>query len=222
MPLVAWAQGYDGEQWLVLNEQQLMALDATADTLVSTWRSGALNGEPVGLSRSSALLTMVTKHANGRLECGAYALPSLPLLERSFWPEGVQGLRGLTPDGCLIVEGKEGLWSLSSTSGQGQLKKLPFAPDAGVLRAIVADQLWVGAIFERRGQWWVEYAARYMTSPMGRAWLGEALPQQEARLRLQDGHLLAFDDGGRAMIIALEGDAHDDPLRLNLQQIMTP
>lgn len=222
-PLVAWSQGYDGEQWLVLNDQQLLAIDATSDKLVSTWRSGELNGSPVGLSRSSSMLTMVTKRANERLEGSAYALPSLPLLERTLWPDGVQGLRGLTPDGCLIVEGKEGLWTLAMSSGQGQLKKLPFGQEAGTLRAIAADEHWVGAIFERRGQWWVEYAARYMTSPMGRVRLGEALPEpQRARLRMQSGHLLAFDDAGRALIIALEGDAHDEPLRLNLQHIMAP
>jgi len=222
MPLIAWAQGYDGEQWLVLNDQQLQALDATADKLVSAWRSGELNGAPVGLSRASSRLTLVTRRANGRLEGSAYALPSLRLLERAIWPEGVQGLRGLTPDGCLIVEGKEGLWTLAMSSGQGQLQKLPFGPEAGALCAIAADASWVGAIFERRGQWWVEYAARYMTAPMGRCWLGEALPGQGARLRLQAGHLLAFDDAGRAMIIALDDQAHDEPLRLNLQQIMAP
>lgn len=211
LAMTDWANSYDGHQWVVMTPQQLVALDVLADSPTTTWRSGPLHGKPLALAQESQFLTLLQESSSGHLESMAWALPSMSLVERATWQPGKRDIITISADGLLIVKDERG--RLLAHAPQGQKLPLPLSEVAGQLVEVVAGSTWIAGIFERDEQWWVEYAARYMSKPMGKHCLGPALTQgQRCRLRLSQDQLLVFDDAGRFMVIPLAG-AHEQPLR---------
>ena len=199
--LTGWADTYDGQRWLVMTAEQVLALEVNLPGAQTPWRSGDLGAPPLALARDRGRLSVLTRAASGQLQSVLYALPSMPLMDRITWPKGVHGLLRLLPEGQLVVQSPEGIWILAPNEPP---HPSPFGALPGALCAIATNRRWIAAVFARGTRQVLEVGELGADSPRASLTLGLWREDAPILLSLRQDTLMAAYEDAQLTILSLE------------------
>lgn len=202
-----WARDYDGATWSVVADERLMVLDTAAPGQSVLWQVSDLPGRIIGFDQQDNMQALLLKN-DTTVEQWRYTLPERRLLQRDG--------HALTPETAIVLADSQGhapiMLGLQDASREGDgtptrllIPKSVYGAGGNVVLnapkalevSLHRDKLLLQ--MEDADGWHcqlVDFAARVL--------LDIVLPDaQRARACVHDGHVLAWDKGGRLVDVEI-------------------
>ena len=207
-PLRFWADNYDGLIWNAVIDNRLVAIDTSRDQLAVIWQVADLPGRVIAFQEEGGTQTLLLASADD-IQQWRYQLPARRLLQRDSFPHPREPVLALLPHGTrdaptVVRDMEEGAHRYLQVHHGGAT-----APVALPLRAIgCMPELTQAAGFLLLRSYPGDGGTLECLVAGGRT--GGILAQlrlddcNAARVHVNDGHVLLFDDAGRLIDIDCE------------------
>ncbi|MBY0572198.1 MAG: hypothetical protein K2P84_00830 [Undibacterium sp.] len=207
-PLRFWAEQYDGLVWNVVIENRLVAIDTSKDHFAVTWQVADLPGRVIAFLEESGTQTLLLSTADD-IQQWRYQLPTRRLSQRDSFPHPRHEIVALLPHGSRDAP------TLIHPLGDGPYPSLQ-VHNGGATAPFTLKLQTIGSspkITQAAGFLFVQsYPGDLDTleclvadSRTGKVLANLSLAEcDSARVHLDDGHILLFDQIGRLIDICCE------------------
>lgn len=210
-PLRFWADNHDGLVWNAVIDNRLVAIDTSKDQLTVCWQVADLPGRVIAFLEEQGTQTLLLETAQ-EIEQWRYQLPARRLTQRDSFPRPQHELLALLPhhahDTPTLVreQHNEGYMSLQVHNG---VSAAPFTLASWAIYSVIDVAQAAGLLLVRSHP----DADGTLDCLVADNRTGKVLAQlslakcDSARVQVDDGHILLFDQAGRLVDVCCEDSA---------------